>query len=121
MAWTAPTRAELRDRVRFERRGAPIDDGYGNTHADWIRVGGDRLVRLAPVRGGEQVQADRLAGISAWILDAQADAMIRDVDESYRVVDARDPRRTWNVRSSLDLEGRDRWRTMNLEKGGADG
>ncbi|MFZ0267767.1 phage head completion protein [Caulobacter sp.] len=121
MAWTPPSAGELRQRVRFEARAQTAGDGYGNTEGDWEVIVSDRRVRLLPVRGGEAVQADRLAGLSAWTLDVPADTLVRTVAPQMRVVDCRDPTRTWDVKSVLDLEGRDRWRTMTLEMGGSDG
>lgn len=121
MAWKPPRRSELRDRFRFERRTAPIDDGYGNTQSGWEPFVPARRVRLLPTLGGERVQADRLAGISAWTLDVPADRELRQVNNDCRAVDDRDPSRTFAIRSSLDLEGRGRWLTMTLEKGGVDG
>ncbi len=121
MAWTPPGRGELVERIRIERRTAPIEDGYGNAEGEWATFVDSRRVRLLPVLGGEAVQADRLAGISAWIMDIPADTLVRQVTPDMRAVDIRDPERVWNIRSSLDLEGRNCWRTMTLEMGGADG
>jgi hypothetical protein len=120
MAWIPPGRGELKERVRIERRSAPIDDGYGNVQGGWETFVPSRRVRLLPTRGGEAVQADRLQGISAWVLDVPADSLVRLVTDDMRVVDDRDASRIWAVRSVLDLEGRDRWRTLTLEMGGAD-
>lgn len=121
MAWTPPGRAELRERVRFEVRGAGSNVG-GVVRTEWLPAVSDRRVRLLPLRGGEQVQADRAAGISIWVLDVPADRDVRVITEDMRVVDARNPARTWAIKSPpLDLEGRDRWRTMTLELGGVDG
>lgn len=120
MAWTPPARAELRSRVRFESRTGKDNVG-GVVRTVWAEFCGDRRVRLLPLRGGEDVQADRAAGVSIWVLDVPADIQLRGVTTDMRAVDSRDETRTWNIKSVLDLQGLDLWRTMTLEFGGADG
>ncbi|MDB5458149.1 MAG: hypothetical protein JWP92_3734 [Caulobacter sp.] len=120
MAWTPPNRAELRARVRFEKRIGRSNVG-GVVRSTWETFCPDRRVRLLPLRGGEDVQADRAAGVSIWVLDVPADAVLRGVTTDMRAVDCRDETRTWNIKSVLDLLGTDLWRTMTLEFGGADG
>ena len=42
---------DLKDRVRFERRGLSSEgDGYGNHEEGWQVLGGDRLGALATTR-----------------------------------------------------------------------
>jgi hypothetical protein len=76
------TTGELRERVSFEFRAAS-DDGFGNTQAgDWTHAFPDGsspsenrsfAARIKPQRGGETIQAARLAG-------NQPVVMLRDFD-----------------------------------------
>ncbi|WP_299009937.1 hypothetical protein [uncultured Caulobacter sp.] len=122
MAWTPPSRHELRQRVRIERRGAGKNVG-GVVKDQWTTAVEDRRVRLLPQRGGDAVIADRVAGVSIWIMDIPADSQVRAIGGGVglRVVDARDVGRTFKILSCLDLEGRDRWRTLTLQLGATDG
>ncbi|MFZ4605156.1 MAG: phage head completion protein [Caulobacter sp.] len=124
MAWTPPDPGALRDAVRFERRPTLTGDGdgAGNFESDdWAVLISHRSCRLLPQRGGEQVQAARLGGVDVWELVCRSDSATRAVVVGDRAVDERDPRRSWNIRSVLDLEGRGRWLVMTIERGGADG
>lgn len=124
MAWTPPDPGALRDAVRFERRPTLTGDGdgAGNFEDDsWDLLIEHRACRLLPVRGGEQVQAGRAGGIDLWELVCRRDSATAGVVAGDRAVNARDTRQTWNIRSSMDLEGRGRWLVMTLERGVADG
>jgi hypothetical protein len=120
MSWTPPGRGELRERVRFEMRGPKANVG-GVVRDGWVVFCPDRRVRLLPVRGGEVVQGARATGVSMWNLDVPADVLVRQLTTSMRVVDCRDETRVWDIRSVLDLEGKNRWRTLTVEMGTADG
>jgi head-tail adaptor len=113
---------KLRDRVRFQRR-VTTDDGHGNEEAGW----GDltppvvRACELRPTRGGETVQSGRLTGQALWDCWVRSDSGTRDVRVGDRVVDARDERRTWNIRFIGDMDGRNAWLLIQMETGVADG
>ncbi len=109
-----------RDRVRFERR--PIaQDGYGNTKgSDWVVLIESRRVELLPTKGGEQIIAGRLQGVAAFDLRIPLDRAVAEVTTDDRVVDARDPKRTFAIRFIGDLEGRRGWLLMQLEQGVAE-
>jgi hypothetical protein len=123
MAWTPPSRHELRERVRIERRSPSGENIGGVVREAWDQVVSDRRVRLLPQRGGESVIADRLSGLSVWIMDVPADTAIRTIGDGagMRVVDARNTARVFSIKSCLDLEGADRWRTLTLELVAVDG
>lgn len=116
MAWKPPGRGELTAIVRFEQRAVTANVG-GVVREDWVTFCPSRRARLLPVRGGEQTIADRLAGVSAWVVDIPADNLVRQVTPDMRLVDERNPAKTYNIRSTLDLEGRDAWRTMTCQLG----
>lgn len=120
MSWVAPQSAELRSTVRFERRAGQGNRG-GVVKSEWQPIVSARRARLLPLRGGEVVQAARLAGQSAWELVIPFDRALAGLTTDDRAVDARDPARVFDIRSILDLEGRSRWLVMTLEQGTADG
>lgn len=117
MAWTPPRRAELRSRVRIERPGARSENKGGVIRREPDVAVGDRMARLLPQRGGDAVIADRVAGLSIWVMDVPVDNAIRAIGDGagMEVVDCRDLRRRFSIKSCLDLEGRDRWRTLTIE------
>lgn len=117
MAWTPPRRAELKARVRIERSGPTSKNKGGVIRRDHLEVVGDRMARLLPQRGGDAVIADRVAGVSIWIMDVPADSAIRGIGDGagMEVIDCRDESRRFSIKSCLDLEGRDRWRTLTVE------
>lgn len=119
MALPPISSAQLTERVRFERR-APAQDGYGNTKGDWAVLIEGRFARLTPTRGGEQIIAARAQGVSAWDLWVMSDSETRQVNTDDRVVDVRNPDRTFNVKFVADMDGRREWLLIQLEQGGAD-
>lgn len=130
--WKPPDPGELRHAVRFERRpiadqgGEDGDgDGAGNYEGERSILIGQRSVRLLPLRGGEQVQAGRLTGIDAWELVVRSCSQTRLITPGDIAVNLRPGviavSTEFNIRSSLDLEGRGRWLVMTLERGVAVG
>lgn len=119
----------LRQKVRFERRADIGGDGYGNTEEGWEPLGVERSCSLTPTRGGETIQAGRLAGSASWDLWVRADSGTRTVQEGDRVVEripgpggARVDGQAFNVRfGPSDMEGRGAWLFLQLESGVADG
>lgn len=120
MAWTPPGAGQLRDAVRFERKLGASNVG-GVVKGDWAVLIERRSVLLLPERGGEAVTAARLAGQSVWTLVCRLDSATKLITADDRAVDVRDPTRVFDIRSSLDLEGRGRWLVMTLEQGVGDG
>ena len=112
----------LRDRVRFERR-TTTDDGYGNQEGAW----GDltppvvRACELKPTRGGESIQAGRLAGTALWDCWVRKDSGTNRVKVGDRAVDVRDESRTFNVRFIGDMDGKNAWLLIQMESGVAEG
>lgn len=112
---------DLRDRVKFQRR-AEGDDGYGNTEGSWGDLGVERDCSLVPTRGGEAVQAGRLAGTASWDLWVRADSGTKSLTVGDRVVDARNPARVLNiVFGPADMDGRNTWLLLQCMTGQADG
>lgn len=107
---------DLRQRVKFERR-AEGDDQYGNPVEGWVDLDVVRSASLTPARGGEDVQAGRLAGKASWDCWVRNDSGTRQVLTSDRVVDVRDPARMFNIRFIGDMDGDRTWLLMQLESG----
>jgi len=120
MAWSPPAAGELRDRVRFDRRGSGGNSG-GVVKSDFAPLIASRRARLLPVRGGEEVIADRVAGVSGWELVIRFDSATSKLAADDRVVDLRDESRVFDIRFVEDLEGRRRWLVLQLERGKGDG
>lgn len=111
---------DLRHRVKFQRRAAG-DDEYGNPVEGWADLGVVRSASLTPTRGGEDVQAGRVAGKASWDCWVRNDSGTRQITTSDRVVDARDPSRAFNIRFIGDMDGDRTWLLMQLESGGVSG
>lgn len=118
--------AELKDKIRFERRRG-VSDGYGNTVGDWANpiVLCTRRAKLAPLRASrtaaEPVIAARAQGVAIWDLWVRYDSGTRQVTTDDRVVDARNPSRTFNIQFVADMEDRQTWLLFQLESGNSDG
>src|SRR5690606_33449321 len=76
---------DLTARVKFQRRAAAGDD-YGNPVAGWEDLGVSRACALTPTRGGEQVQAGRIAGTAGWDCWVRSDAGTRSLRTGDRAV-----------------------------------
>jgi head-tail adaptor len=107
---------ELRQRVTFERL-QQVPDGAGGNVGDWTALIQSRSARLTPTRGGEQVIAGRLQGVSAWDLWVVYDSETAGITTTDRVVDARNPARIFAIRFIADMDGARRWLLMQLELG----
>lgn len=117
-----PEIGQINARLRFERRGPPTDaqKAQGIAEGAWLPLF-VRPVILKPVRGGEQVQADRLRGISAFEIWAQYDRDARGLTTDDRAVEilpnARDGR-AFNLRwGPEDIDGGRAWLLMHAEQG----
>lgn len=107
---------DLRHRVKFQRRPEGYDE-YGNPVEGWVDLGIERAASLTPTRGGEDVQAGRLAGKASWDCWVRNDSGTRQILTSDRVVDVRDPVRVFNIRFIGDMDGDRTWLLMQLESG----
>lgn len=111
---------DLRARVSFERRGEGTDD-YGNPVTGWLPLNIERAASLTPTRGGETVQAGRIAGTAAWDCWVRNDSGTRSLLTGDRAVDARDATRTFNITFIGDMDGDRAWLLLQLKSGVADG
>jgi head-tail adaptor len=111
----------LRDSVRFERRG-PAGNVGGVVKASWSPLCGPFRAEIKPLRGGETIQAARMAGRDQVLMSLHGCRALAEVTSDDRVVDARDPTRTWNiVAPPTNPDGRGQWIEITAERGGSDG
>lgn len=110
---------QLRERVRFERRGTSADDGYGNEIAAWATL--DTVAaQIRPMGGSESVISAKLEGRSPveivvrWsaALGSGADKLTTD----DRVVDAR-AGTVFNIRAIENRDQRRKYLTITCDAG----
>lgn len=86
-----PTSGSLRGRVHFQRRQTEPDPWGGDPReGDWATVT-TCAAEFIPLKGSEAVIANRLQGIQPYIVRVRQSAVTRQIDETWRVVDARAP------------------------------
>lgn len=113
--------ADLRQRVRFERRREADPDAHGVAQFEWQSLEVERSASLTPTRGGESVQGDRIAGHASWDLWVRNDSATRGVITSDRVVNVRQPDQTFAiVFGPVDMDGSGVWLFLQLRSGAAD-
>lgn len=111
---------DLRQKVKFQRRREG-EDGFGNPVGGWEDLGIVRAASLTPTRGGEAVEAGRVAGTALWDCWVRSDSGTRTLLNGDRAVDARDETRTFNIAFVGDMDGDRAWLLLQLKSGGADG
>jgi SPP1 family predicted phage head-tail adaptor len=92
---------ELRDLVAFERRDE-LDDGYGNVDGAWVEQF-RTAARIQPLKGGEAVQAARLAGTQPVVIRVRYCAAARSVAPAWRARDVRSGT-IYNLRSAANMD-----------------
>lgn len=110
--------ATLRHRVLCQKKG-PATDEFGNPvpgGAVWatqfsVRAG------FAPRNGGEAVIAGRLQGVQPYIVTMRQSDRTRLITSDWRLVDERDPTRTFAVRSVADPDDKRMWLELLVEHG----
>lgn len=106
---------ELRERVAFEYRAA-VDDGYGNeVSGDWT-LGFRCAARIKPLRGGESVQAARLAGKQPVAITVRVSSNTRAVTTDWRVRDTRTDE-VYNIRSKVNPDEKRAYFEMECDSG----
>lgn len=111
-----PTAGGQKQRLRFEFRSTG-DDSYGNeVSGSWV-AGFTEFAELIPLRGGETVLASRLQGVQPYILRVRSFSQSRAVTTAWRVVDARNSSRLFNITSIADAEQDNAWLDMVVVQG----
>lgn len=124
----------MRERVAFERRsdlshgqgaghGQPFaNDGYGNRIGGWQVLTGlsSYPARISPLRGGEDVIAEKLQGTGLVEIKVRSCVAMRAVKPTDRVRDTRTDQ-IYNIRYIENKDERDKYVTLTCEYGVADG
>jgi len=72
-------------RARFERRAAPVDDGYGNVEGGWVVVA-TLAAHFRAAHGRERLEAGRLESTLEGVLTVHAGPTARTIGAGDRVV-----------------------------------
>lgn len=110
----------LRNRVHCQKKIEQTDE-FGNLAPN----GGAWATQftvwagMVPRNGGESVVAARLEGRQPYIVTVRQSSDTRQITTGWRLVDARDTSRVFNVASLSDPDGERAWIEMLVEQGGA--
>jgi SPP1 family predicted phage head-tail adaptor len=107
---------QFREKVRIDRP-SNVSDGMGGFTPGWTSVAAGLPARISPTKGGEDVRAQRLSGVSTYDVWVRFSSVLASVGANCRVVDERSGR-TFNVRWVANLDERDRFLTLTVEAGG---
>lgn len=110
----------LRDRLHFQQRTS-VSDGFGNTlpGAGPYETRFTVMAAMRPLRGSEAVMASRLEGRQPYAVTVRAFAGLRDVTTDWRLVDARNINRVFDITSPLsDPDGEGKWLEFLVMEGG---
>lgn len=102
----------LRESVTFQRQST-TDDGYGNVAGAWADLFTKRG-RLISLRGNEKVEAGRLEASYSHVLKVRSDSETQTLTAGDRaVIDGV----AYQIRSIDNADRRDRYLTMDVERG----
>ena len=111
-----PSAGRLREKVWLQVRDK-VNDGYGNVESgDW-ETQFTAAARLTPLRGSEAVMASRLSGVQPYILGIRSGRQAREVTTAWRAVDARNPKRIFNIRSVANYDEKNAWLDLMVDDG----
>lgn len=108
----------LRGKVHCQKKG-PATDEFGNpvpAGTAWQTQFSARA-GFRPRNGGESVIAGRLQGVQPYIVTVRQSSRTRLITTGWRLVDAHNPNRTFNVRTVVDPDGKRAWLEMLVEEG----
>lgn len=115
---------ELHWRFKFQRR--PVGgDGYGNEEGEFADLGLARWAKKVPTRGGEAVQAARLAGhafFDLWVRHDPECLTLTTDDRAVELIPAEGggwmPGEVFNIRfGPADMDGDRTWLLLQIESG----
>lgn len=109
---------QLDRRVSFRQRA--LDDNL-ERGGDWATIF-TRFARVQPLKGGEGVQAARLAGQQPVVIFIRRDPVTATVDNGWLAFDALDTATKWDVQSVIASEDREWIEVLAVQhRGGDDG
>lgn len=109
----------MRERVHCQSKG-PAADEFGNpvpTGSAWATQF-TVWAGLRPRNGGEAVIAGRLQGVQPYVVTMRSSAQTRQISSGWRLIDANDASRVFNVRTAADPDGKRQWLELLVEEGG---
>jgi head-tail adaptor len=106
----------LRNKLNFQRRET-IDDGAGNEQSGDFATMFSAEAELIPLKGGEPVLAARLTGTQPYIIRIRSCTTAREVDTSWRIIDARNPARIFNITAAVDPSNKNAWIELMATQG----
>lgn len=108
----------LRERIHCQVKGPatdelgnPVPGGDGWATQFSVRAG------FQPRNGGEAVVAGRLQGVQPYIVTMRQSSDTRRITTGWRLVDAHNETRVFNVRTVADPDGKRQWLEMLVEHG----
>ncbi len=112
---------DLRFRVLFQKMAAG-DATYGTADGAW-QDQFTRWARIIQQRGGEEVQAQRLAGTQPAIIIVRYDSQTKTITPAWRALHQVDGQTvaTYALKTAVDVEGDRKFWTMQATSGDADG
>lgn len=105
---TKPGSGLLRNKLNFQLR-LTYDDGAGNEQSGDFATMFSATAELIPLKGGEPVLAARLTGTQPYIIRIRSCVAARSIDTSWRIVDARNPARIFNITAAVDPNNKNAW------------
>lgn len=115
---------ELREKVTFQRLGEGDGDGAGNYGTGFANIPGAVKISadLAPVTSKEIVIAEGVKGLVLFEVVVRYSPTLAGITVGDRMIDARNPARTFNVKAPpINPDKRRRRLRILVESGGADG
>ena len=103
-----PSAGDLRGRIHFQRREV-VDDGFGNEVSGQFETQFTVAAGFKPLRGTEAVQASRLEGVQPSVVTVRQSHQTRQVTPEWRMVDARNPERIFNISAISDPDQKRQW------------
>jgi hypothetical protein len=71
---------------------------------------------MTNVRGAEQVVSQRLQGEQPVVIYVRREALTKDIDNSFRALDARNPSTVWAISSAIWNEAEDLMEFLAVER-----
>lgn len=108
----------MREKIHFQTR-TEVDDGYGNPISGPFETVFTEPARLKPGLGSETVIAARLTGTQPYTVTVRSSTRTRTVHTGWQLVDARNPSRTFNIKSLVNPDEHGRYIDLVVVEGEA--
>lgn len=117
MAYLPPRAGAMRDRLRAERKES-VEDGFGGVkEGEWTAITLPFSARAIAAKGGEEVRAQRLSGISPFNISFRVSSETKKITTGDRLVDTATGV-IYNIKWIGSLDGKDRFYECLAETGG---